>query len=107
MTEITANFKKHEEIKRNLSIAELEFVIDCADRLLDEIVDDNLSEFTWELEQSLNPLRRIVDKALTTRVCPKCGQFLLVSDVPEYDYVCSNCDENFYECEARDLIKEV
>ena len=46
MSEITANFKKHEEIKKNISIAELEFVVDCADRLLDESVDDNLNEFT-------------------------------------------------------------
>lgn len=107
MSEITANFKKHEEIKKNISIAELEFVVDCADRLLDKIVDDNLNEFTCELEQSLEPLRKIIDQAFTTKLCPKCGQFLLVSDVPEYDYVCSNCDENFYECEVRDFIKEV
>ena len=95
MSEITSNFKKHEAIKKNISIAELEFAIDCADRLLDEIRDDKLNEFTWELEQSLNSLRKIVDQALTTRICPKCGQFLIVSDVPEYDYGCSNCDENF------------
>ena len=77
MSEITANFKKHEEIKKNISIAELEFVVDCADRLLDEIVDDNLNEFTCELEQSLEPLRKIIDQAFTTKLALNVVNFYL------------------------------
>lgn len=35
----------------------------------------------------------------TNAKCPKCGKILLMSDLPQYDYVCYECDENFYECE--------
>lgn len=32
--------------------------------------------------------------------CPKCGHILCDSDLPEYTYLCTYCDENFYEFEA-------
>ena len=35
-------------------------------------------------------------------ICPKCGDRLFLSDCPQYDYVCFNCDENFYKCEVEE-----
>lgn len=32
--------------------------------------------------------------------CPKCGQQLKPSDVDGYEFVCVECDENFYKFEA-------
>ena len=32
--------------------------------------------------------------------CPKCGRKLEPSDVEGYEFVCFNCDENFYSFEA-------
>lgn len=32
--------------------------------------------------------------------CPKCGGNLYPSDVVGYEYVCYECDENFYQCEV-------
>lgn len=31
--------------------------------------------------------------------CPKCGEQMFISDLPQYDYVCYNCDKSFFECE--------
>ncbi len=32
--------------------------------------------------------------------CPKCGTRLVASDLPQYDYYCPECDEDFYNCEV-------
>ena len=37
----------------------------------------------------------------TDKECPRCGSKLYCSDLPEYDYVCVECEENFYECEVK------
>lgn len=41
------------------------------------------------------------DLELTDKKCPKCYGPLHESDVEGYDYVCLECDENFFECELR------
>lgn len=41
------------------------------------------------------------DLAITSKKCPKCYGPLHESDVEGYDYVCLECDENFFECELR------
>ena len=46
--------------------------------------------------------RVLVDKVLSNKrkECPKCKTLLEPSDVRGYQYVCTECDENFYENEA-------
>lgn len=36
-------------------------------------------------------------------VCPKCGRALNFSDNPEYTFECSDCDEDFYAFEAKEI----
>lgn len=43
----------------------------------------------------------IILKIKTEKNCPKCGATLCLSDLPQYDYVCTLCDESFYECEVK------
>ena len=45
--------------------------------------------------------RILVDKELSNiqKKCPRCGNLLHPSDVVGYEYVCYQCDENFYDCE--------
>lgn len=42
--------------------------------------------------------KALIDMLITEKRCPHCGRPLLLSDLEQYDYVCSECDENFYEC---------
>ena len=44
--------------------------------------------------------KEIIDQLVTTKRCPHCGGRLLLSDLKQYDYVCPECDENFYEYEV-------
>ena len=36
----------------------------------------------------------------TNAICPKCGKQLLTTDIPDYAFVCLECDENFYSIEV-------
>ena len=44
--------------------------------------------------------KEIIDQLVTTNRCQHCGGRLLLSDLKQYDYVCPECDENFYEYEV-------
>lgn len=44
--------------------------------------------------------KEIIDQLVTTKRCLHCGGRLLLSDLKQYDYVCPECDENFYEYEV-------
>lgn len=53
--------------------------------------------YTTEAEAIEKWNTRYADKGLS---CPKCGNRLHDSDVAGYEYVCYECDENFYSFEA-------
>ena len=40
-------------------------------------------------------------KRIVSARCPKCGKALYMSGTPDYVYQCLECDEDFYEFEAR------
>ena len=46
-------------------------------------------------------VHNIVRELLTDKKCPHCDAPLYCSDLPQYDYVCIECEENFYECEVK------
>ena len=46
-------------------------------------------------------MQDVVRKTVTNVFCPKCDSRLFYSDLPQYDYTCAYCDENFCECEVR------
>lgn len=41
-----------------------------------------------------------IEECETEEKCPRCGSPLYLSDLPQYDFVCLNCDENFVYCEV-------
>jgi DNA-directed RNA polymerase subunit RPC12/RpoP len=47
------------------------------------------------LEDILQPFTHIEDELRTEVECPHCGCYLFKSDLPRYEYVCAECDENF------------
>lgn len=46
-------------------------------------------------------------KYITNFTCPKCGRKLFTSDLEEYAFVCTDCDENFYRMEVRQHIGDM
>ncbi len=46
-------------------------------------------------DEVVNPFIEVVRKCRTDKLCTKCGKTLYKSDLPQYDFVCFNCDENF------------
>lgn len=55
-----------------------------------------------DVEEVISMLDDVIMACTTGAICPKCGGNLFLSDLPQYDYVCFNCDENFYECEVKE-----
>ncbi len=53
-----------------------------------------------DLDEVLFPLRVIKERCSTDVKCPHCGRRLYLSDLKQYDYICPDCDENFYSCEV-------
>ena len=51
--------------------------------------------------QGGNRQPKIVEEKVIKK-CFRCGSELLESDLQDYDYLCPNCDENFYEFEVKD-----
>lgn len=37
-------------------------------------------------------------------ICPKCGHHMVKSDLPDYSFLCENCDENFYSMEVKQYV---
>lgn len=78
----TVNYLKQQKFLSNLSIAQVVAV--C----------ENFKSYVYDAYIP-NSLKEILDKAKTDVPCPHCGNDLYVSDLPQYDYVCPDCDENF------------
>lgn len=83
--EETENYRKFKEALVNTISAEAleEYILGNPDDLMRMNAED------------------VIEKITTSKRCPKCGKILYLSDLPQYDYVCTYCDENFYECEVK------
>lgn len=96
----TKNYNKCMNIINNhISITDLVRLYDSIALLksfipLDNEVHDTVDDLTISL-------RNVVKDCGTKINCPHCNDYLFLSDLPDYDYVCVNCDENFYECEVK------
>lgn len=51
-------------------------------------------------EELLGEIDRYISRFSTDALCPRCGKRLFLSDLPQYAYVCYDCDENFFEIET-------
>lgn len=82
--EETRNYAQFRSVlENNISITEL-------------VNFDEFNENTFDIIA-----HNIVKELLTDKRCPRCDAPLYCSDLPQYDYVCVECEENFYECEVK------
>lgn len=89
----THNFKKQQEELSSLSITEVIRAYDYINQL-SNMVDSN-NEVLDDKEEILQPLLRVINNCKVDKTCPHCGADLYLSDLPQYDFVCYNCEENF------------
>lgn len=95
----TKNFEDFQNAMKNLSIMHLVKLIDYINKLSTFIPSNNdiLSDFSDVVE----PIVEVIDNCKTDKKCPHCGRYLFKSDLPQYDYVCVECDENFDEWDVK------
>lgn len=89
----TLNHKAHREAMSDLSVTAIIRAVDYI-TVLSQFINSN-NEVLDELYNMLEPLNSIIEKLRTEKTCVHCGAFLYKSDLPQYDYVCPDCDENF------------
>lgn len=95
----TKNYKEYKEAMKNISIVDICVLIDYIEKLSIYIPEnDHIFDNFYDI---INPFERIINKIKTNKICPHCKSYLFKSDLPQYDYVCQNCNENFYECEVK------
>lgn len=91
----TANYMDHQQAIAFLSITQ---IIRITDYLIElsQFVDEN-NEILDDMEAILQPFHNIITKLRCTEICRhgECGSYLYKSDLPQYDFVCPNCEENF------------
>lgn len=94
----TKNYKEYKKTIKNISIVDICNLIDYVEKITDHIPknDHVLDDFNDIIE----PFEKIINRITTNKICPHCKSYLLKSDLPQYDYVCKICNENFYECEV-------
>ena len=87
------NFEAHHKAIESLSIVDIVRIVDYVNELSTFIPSDNevLDYLGWIVE----PFVRIIDELRTEEECPRCGCYLFKSDLPQYEYVCAECDRNF------------
>ena len=70
--------------------------------LADRIGVPTLVNFDEENDDALvSVVHEIVKELTTDKKCPRCDAKLYCSDLSDYDYICVECEENFYECEVK------
>lgn len=51
-------------------------------------------------EELLREIDRYISRFSADAICPRCGKRLFLSDLPQYAYVCYDCDENYFDVET-------
>lgn len=94
----TCNYQKEQSIISDLSITDIVKASDYINELATFIPADN--EVLDYLEDIQEPLVHAIKKCKTDKDCPRCGCSLYLSDLPQYEYVCPECEENFFSIEV-------
>ncbi len=84
--------------KEDIPIVSINWLLEDVQKVLPYVGDALLQK---ELIESAELFRNYINRFLTEKKCPRCKTLLFLSDLPQYDYVCSECDENFDNFELK------
>ena len=84
----TENFKKHREVMGDISISTIVKVVEFLEHYC-------MNCDSFDLDEELDSLTDVVKELRTQYPCRHCSRYLYLSDLPQYDYLCVYCDENF------------
>lgn len=67
-----------------------------------KVLRDKTDTFESKMSKEVmaGTFENILNRLKTDKKCPRCGKILYLSDLPEYDYLCTDCRENYFECEV-------
>lgn len=82
-----------EQLLSTLSLGDIIRILDCLKALANRVREGDL--VGDEAEERAESMRKILADFQTKEKCPRCGMPLYMSDLPQYHYVCHDCDENF------------
>ncbi len=85
----TPNFMDYKRQMSKICISDVYNVLSTMQRLEENGI---LSD---AVETSFGSLKEIMNNLKTGEKCSKCGSDLYKSDLPQYDFYCIECDENF------------
>lgn len=86
MPEQTENYCKFQKaLLRHIGVPELKRICDCLSGNGDE----------EDVASVMSTLVNCLMEIKTNERCPRCGNPLYLSDLPQYTYVCAECEENF------------
>ena len=71
------------------------------EKQLEELLDEFENTDDKDIIKKGKLKYEIFEKFGTDKKCFRCGSQLLISDLPNYDYLCFECDENMYEFEVK------
>ena len=91
--EATDSYKEHQRALADLSITDIVKASDYINELASFIPTNN--EVLDYLGSIQEPLLKAIRTLQTKEECPHCGCILYSSDLPQYNFVCPECDENF------------
>ena len=97
---MTENHRKFNELLlNNMDITSIHYATESMQKGI-EVLKKTYPEVAEEMEWRCDELERMLKLYQTKVHCPRCGKILYLSDLPQYDYLCVNCEENFYHFEC-------
>lgn len=91
---MTKNYKLFmDQLKSMVDLADIEDAI--------KVLTDDSNSLEIKLQRAViaRTFKENLKRFQTDKKCPKCGKTLYLSDLPEYDYLCTDCQENYFEGE--------
>ena len=94
MSRKTKNYSIYEhQMLGDISLGDLIRMEDMISHLCDLLPEQK--EIVEEASALIEDVGGKLEKFHTGNFCPRCGLPLYLSDLPQYDEVCYECDENF------------